>query len=442
MASTKSAARPAAINKATMAAGAGALGVAAFALDQQKNQAHCAKSLYGMVADLGDRMTAIESALGVGLSVFRNELDQIAAVKKSNPNNRAVKYFDEGWFAGLGLPAQKTMINIVRTGFENPDSGLGCYAMTPSDYDEFSEFFDAVIRDYHGATKDSVHVTDWDASDVGDNGVLDVTKLGLKELSMRVRVGRNLAGFNLPGSMDREERIRFEKAMLKAFSKLVANPEYGGQVYSLSPDHGDGPNPNLISDAKYNELVKAHVMFKDMDADPYLKSAGIASDWPYGRGCWQSADKQCIIWFGEEDQLRIMCMKTGTRLDEVFNRLKKMLDTVESIDGVEFAKSDKYGYITSCPSNLGTGMRASVHIKVPKLTADGQADPHGNSPSCKAICTPLGLSVRGTGGEHTPIGSDGTIDLSPSARLFIKEKDIITALYKGISDLMEAEKRA
>lgn len=78
--------------------------------------------------------------------------------------------------------------------------------------------------------------------------------------------------------------------------------------------------------------------------------------------------------------------RTGTirtRLDEVFNRLKKMLDTVESIEGIEFARSNQYGYITSCPSNLGTGMRASVHIKVPKLTSDGQTDPHGNSPTWK-----------------------------------------------------------
>ena len=189
-------------------------------------------------------------------------------------------------------------------------------------------------------------------------------------------------------------------------------------------------------------LVDAHVMFKDMNADLYLRSAGIASDWPYGRGCWQSADKQCIIWFGEEDHLRIMCMKKGSRLNEVFTRLKKMLDLVETLDGIDFARSSKYGYITSCPTNLGTGMRASVHIKVPNLTADGQADPHGNSPTCKAICNPLGLSVRGTGGEHTPIGKDGTIDLSPRARLFIKEKEIIAALYRGITNLMAAEKKA
>jgi len=373
---------------------------------------------------------------------YTAELQRIAAIKKSHPTNRAIKYFDEKWFLNLSPQAQKRMIAIIRTGIDNVDSGLGCYAMTSTDYEEFYQFWDPVIRDYHNASPDAKHITDWNTSNIGNNGTLDVRQLGLSELSMRVRVGRNLAGFNLPGSMNRDERIRFEQSMLKAFSKLIANPDYGGQIYSLSPDYGTGlPNPHLISNTKYNELVQEHVMFKDMDADPYLKSAGIASDWPYGRGCWQSMDKECIIWFGEEDQLRIMCMKKGTRLDEVFNRLKKMLETVESIDGIEFAKSNKYGYITSCPSNLGTGMRASVHIQVPKLTADGQADPHGNSPTCKAICAPLGLSVRGTGGEHTPIGSDGTIDLSPRARLFIKEKDIIASLYNGIANLMQAEQR-
>ena len=101
-----------------------------------------------------------------------------------------------------------------------------------------------------------------------------------------------------------------------------------------------------------------------------------------------------IVWFGEEDQLRIMCMKRGTKLNEVFDRLKTMLDTIESIDGITFATSSKYGYVTSCPSNLGTGMRASVHVKIPNLTADGTEN------KAKAVCKPLGLSVRGTGGEH------------------------------------------
>uniref|UniRef100_A0A7S4QQL5 Phosphagen kinase C-terminal domain-containing protein n=1 Tax=Ditylum brightwellii TaxID=49249 RepID=A0A7S4QQL5_9STRA len=250
-----------------------------------------------------------------------------------------------------------TFYKCIRTGVDNPDSGLGCYAMTPTDYSKFGGFFDKVIRDYHGDESGSKkHETDWDTDDAD----YDVKKLGQDELSMRVRVGRNLLGFN-------------------------------------------------------------------------LKSAGISSDWPYGRGCWQSEDKMRIIWFGEEDQLRIMCMKKGSNLLEVFSNLNEMLSTVESIEGIEFAKDEQYGYVTSCPSNLGTGMRASVHVKIPNLTADG------TDAKAKEVCKPLGLSVRGTGGEHTPIGADGTVDISPSARLFIKEKEIIGKLYEGIEKLMAIE---
>ena len=103
------------------------------------------------------------------------------------------------------------------------------------------------------------------------------------------------------------------------------------------------------------------------------------------------------------------------------------------IDGLEFAMSDDYGAVTSCPTNLGTGMRASLHIQLPKLTADG------TDAKAKTIAKPLGLSVRGLGGEHTPIGADGTVDISPSARFCITEAQIIAALYKGIAELKKAE---
>mmetsp|Transcript_20748 Transcript_20748/g.43220 ORF Transcript_20748/g.43220 Transcript_20748/m.43220 type:complete len:388 (-) Transcript_20748:2368-3531(-) len=356
------------------------------------------------------------------------------SVLEENPGNRCAKYCLEYLNSeeGKNLDSKDvvTFYKCIKTGLENPDSSLGCYAMTPLDYSKFGGFFDKVIRDYHGdESGDKTHITDWNVDDAED---YDVKKLGQDELSMRVRVGRNLIGFNLPGEMDKDERIKFEQKMLPAFDQLME--KYGGKVHSLTPDFGDiGANPNLISKEKYQKLVDAHVMFKDMDADPYLKSAGISSDWPYGRGCWQSQDKMRIIWFGEEDQLRIMCMKKGSNLLEVFANLNEMLSTVESIDGIEFARDDNYGYVTSCPSNLGTGMRASVHVKIPNLTADG------TDKKAKEVCKPLGLSVRGTGGEHTPIGADGTVDISPSARLFIKEKEIIGKLYEGIEKLMAIE---
>jgi len=365
-----------------------------------------------------------------------------AEIIATEPGNRCAKYLTKEIVDQIPQDQLANFYACVKTGLDNPDSGLGCYAMTPQDYTTFKPFFEKVIGDYHkdDPNTDAVHVTDWDASGVGEGGVLDVTKLGVSELSMRVRVGRNLKEFNLPGAMDRAERIRFEQRMQSAFEALKVWG--GGEVYSLTPDFGkdaDGnavPNPNLIDDAKYKELVDAHVMFKDMDNDVYLKSAGISSDWPYGRGCWQSADKECIVWFGEEDQLRIMSMKTGTRLDEVFTRLRTLLDTIEAIEGIEFAVDERYGYVTSCPSNLGTGMRASVHIKVPNLTSDG------TDAKAKEVCGPLGLSVRGTGGEHTPIGADGTIDISPRNRLFIKENEIVAKLYNAIQLVAAAEAEA
>jgi len=216
--------------------------------------------------------------------------------------------------------------------------------------------------------------------------------------------------------------------MCQAFDILKGMPEYGGDYNSLTPGHA-----KYISEEQYQQLVKEHIMFKDMAADPYLASAGIAADWPYGRGCYVSEDRGFIIWVGEEDHLRIMCMKKGTMLNEVFDRLKTALDVVNTIEGLSFAMSADYGVVTSCPTNLGTGMRASVHMPIPKLTADG------TDQKAKAVCKPLGLSVRGIGGEHTPIGAGGICDISPSARFCITEAEIITALYNGIKLLKEKE---
>merc|ERR1712093_54405 len=367
-------------------------------------------------------------------SKYAEALCRILLIKQCFPNNLACKHFDMGYFNSLSDEDKPQLLKIVRSGIENPDSGMGCYAMNPSDYDKFKPFFSKVLAGYHKVAEDAKHVNDWNLEGIEglpEDGKLDLTKLGLGELSMRVRVGRNLADFPLPGAMTKDDRVNMEKKMCTAFEKLIAMEEYGGNYNSLTPGH-----PNNITDEQYQQLVKDHIMFKDMAADTYLSTAGIASDWPYGRGCYVSADRGFIIWVGEEDHLRIMCMKKGTILNDVFDRLKTALDVVSSIEGLSFAHSDDYGTVTSCPTNLGTGMRASVHIGIPKLTADG------TDVKAKAICKPLGLSVRGLGGEHTAIGEGGVCDISPSARFCIKEAEIITALYNGIKQLKEKEDSA
>jgi len=95
--------------------------------------------------------------------------------------------------------------------------------------------------------------------------------------------------------------------------------------------------------------------------------------------------------------------------------------------------SECFGVVTSCPTNIGTGMRASLHMQLPNLTKDG------TDTRAKEIARPLGLSVRGAGGEHTPIGSDGTVDISPSKRFCITEAEVINALYQGVKLLKQKE---
>ena len=115
--------------------------------------------------------------------------------------------------ADLIVPDSRHEERCMRSGIENPDSNMGCYACQPEDYDRFKPFFSKVIADYHGVSVDAKHVNNWDLDSVEglpEGGKLDLEALGLPALSMRVRVGRNLADFPLPGAMTQEDRVKLE----------------------------------------------------------------------------------------------------------------------------------------------------------------------------------------------------------------------------------------
>lgn len=104
-------------------------------------------------------------------------------------------------------------------------------------------------------------------------------------------------------------------------------------------------------------------MFKE--GDRFLAAAGLNRDWPSGRGIFHNKDKTFLTWVNEEDQLRIISMQPGADILAVFRRLSIAASEIEKV--AKFAHDDHLGYITSCPTNCGTALRASVHIKLPKL---------------------------------------------------------------------------
>ena len=129
--------------------------------------------------------------------------------------------------------------------------------------------------------------------------------------------------------------------------------DLAGTYYSLS----------TMSEADRAQLVEDHFLFKQ--GDRFLEAAGLNRDWPEGRGIFHNKDKTFLVWINEEDQLRIISMQKGGDISEVFTRLARASEELEK--HFKFSYDERLGYLTSCPTNIGTGMRASVHVHFPNL---------------------------------------------------------------------------
>lgn len=356
--------------------------------------------------------------------------DLIKTIQSKHPNNLVARHFDAGFYAALSPDMQARMDRIIASGIANPDSSMGAYAMGAQDYDDFSTLFDPLIRDFHGIPDDTpiAQPHDWDTT--AKHCDLATIDPRLREVSMRVRVARNARDFPLPGAMTKDQRIEFENLAAAAFAKLAQNPEFGGKYLSITPG-----SPHEIGAEEYARRVAAHQMFKDMSGDRFLNHARISRHWPTGRGMYISGAEDFIVWVGEEDHLRIMAMQTGGNLNALFERLHNGLHILETLLPT-FAMSPKYGAIASCPTNLGAGMRASLHMKLPRLTQNGT-----DLTTVTELAKPLGLAVRGAGGEHSGAGANGLVDISPSARLGVTEMQIMGRLYDGAAVLWGLEQK-
>ena len=246
---------------------------------------------------------------------------RIRTIAGTNPGNLMARHFDEDYFRSLDDQLRQRLSKIISSGIENPDSQMGAYAMNPGDYDLFAPMLDPMIRDFHGIAEETTIAQkhDWDTS--GTSCDLAAIDSRLKDVSMRVRVARNVSTFPLPGAMSKEQRVALENLAAQAFSKLREDPAFGGRYLSITPG-----SPDEIDSTEYDRRVTSHQMFKDMSGNPYLNVAGISADWPYGRGMYVSQDEDFLVWVGEEDHLRILAMQHGGDLNALFERLRKGLE--------------------------------------------------------------------------------------------------------------------
>jgi len=299
--------------------------------------------------------------------------------------------------------------------FDNQHCGI--YAGDWDSYKDFSEIFDAVIQEYHGITADAKHTSDMDPEKVKGN-----IEAGVPVHSTRIRVGRNIDGFGLSPGITKQQRIDVEKLMSNALSKLSG--DLAGKYYPLTG----------MDEAVRQQLVDDHFLF--VSGDKNLIAAGMERDWPEGRGIYHNKEKTFLVWVNEEDQLRIISMQKGGDVKGVFERLARGINAVQKSvkdeSGKDFQVSEKYGYLHSCPTNLGTGMRASVHVDLPGWTKEGL-------PALKKRCEELQLQPRGTRGESG--GQTGiTYDISNKHRLGYSEVELVQKMIDGVNTLWKEDK--
>ena len=305
-----------------------------------------------------------------------------------------------------------TLKDAIHSGVVNPDSGIGVYAGDLESYILFAPLFDPIIQEYHGFSPDDKHKSDLNP----DN--LNAPNPDPKAeyiVSTRIRVGRNVADLPLGPAITKEQRNKVEKDVSEALKSMNGN--LFGSYFPL-----DGMDETVSK-----RLIEDHFLFKA--GDRFLEAAGLNRDWSEGRGIYHNDEKTFLVWINEEDQLRIISMQMGGDILAVFTRLVSAIKEIEK--KVSFSYSEHLGYITSCPTNLGTAMRASVHIKLPKLSQDMD--------SFKAITDRYHLQIRGIHGEHSE-SEGGVYDISNKRRLGVTEVECVQDMVDGVVALIDKEK--
>ena len=318
-------------------------------------------------------------------------------------------------------PNGYSLNQAIQTGVDNPGHPfimtVGCVAGDEESYQVFADLFDAIIEKRHsGYTKTDMHQTDLNPANLTGGDELDDEYV----LSCRVRTGRSIRGLCLPPFCSRAERREVEKIVVSALGSLEG--ELKGTYYPLKG----------MTDAEQEQLIADHFLF-DKPVSPLLLAAGMARDWPDARGIWHNDVKNFLVWVNEEDHTRVISMQKGGKMGQVFKRFCDGLAKVEiaiRAQGREFMWNEHLGFVLTCPSNLGTGLRAGVHVKLPQLSRDPRFD---------AILGELRLQKRGTGGVDTA-STDGTFDISNSDRLGTSEVQQVQRVVDGVKLLVEMEK--
>ena len=242
----------------------------------------------------------------------------------------------------------------------------------------------------------------WMATDEGPESDIVV--------SSRIRLARNLDLIPFSHLLDREDGEKCLREIEQAWKKS---------------DNKDLLKMELLT---FNQLT---ALERQMLVEKHLISPNHAESDDSFRGVLANSDGSLVIMINEEDHLRIQCFLPGLQLEECYRQAQKIDDDLEK--NLNFAFDDTRGYLTSCPTNVGTGMRASVMLHLPAIVFSGQTNHIFHN------IAQLGMTVRGIYGEGTEVVGN-FFQLSNQITMGQSEEDIINNLNSITLRVVEQER--
>jgi len=255
-----------------------------------------------------------------------------------------------------------TLDSLIQVGVDNigKRTSVGVLAGDEDSYRAFTDLLDKIIEEKHFGYKHSdVHKTNLNANEL-KNAKFDANFV----LKLEIKAIRNVRSFCLPTFCTRGERRDLESIFYKIFFNIDSKHEFknSGNYYPL----------NYLFESNESATKIDEVWFDVSRATSKL-SSNLRRDWPDARGLWMSYDKSICVYVNFKDHLLIKIKDTDNDLKSTFTQFATFINELETAlneNNWHFMHNNHLGYISSSPSNLGTAMKISAHLKLPNLSKD------------------------------------------------------------------------
>ena len=227
-------------------------------------------------------------------------------------------------------------------------------------------------------------------------------------ISTRIRLARNLAQFPFPNRADESTRQEIESLLKEKFSNLDLETKI-----------------NYLDVNSLNEVDRHFLMERQLISRELSESEG-------ARGVGISDEQNLSMMVNEEDHLRIQLLHSGFALDESWAKINKVDDALEK--EISYAFHEQFGYLTACPTNVGTGIRVSVMLHLPALALTKEIQKVFHA------LQKINLAVRGLYGEGSQAMGD-FYQISNQVTLGKSEEQIISNLSDVIPNIIAYERR-